>query len=919
MTLAVAASAASRAAASCTGATPTWTTTLDHASLTACIANAVDGDTINVGPGTLTLSGGQSIKITNKSISIIGAGIGSSIIIGNDSSAGYGDGSALLWNTKNTGNSPAGFSRLSGFTFKGTAGSNGYAGGPLIGFRGASKNLRFDHNRVEITSTSGMYTSDRVAGVFDHNELVNAAAGLAHQVTATHSNWSGAETSDCGPYTCGDSSWASPSSIGTADNLIFEDNTIQNNMGLNGQYCTDDHVGSRMVYRFNTLVNCTLQTHGTETSGRERGARHSEIYRNSFTWTLGNFPGQITNRGGTGVYFDNTASGAGLQHFLDLSTYRRDDDYDAGGHQGSYPYGRCGIIPVLSITRSGTTATATFPAGGAGHYSNGGGSYQTFRGANQAEYNGTFVTYAVSDTAITFTVPGSPASPATGAITMMSPFDGNTDNTGYPCLDQAGAGQSILYSGGGPSYPPSISPIAPAMNALEPVLTWNNILNGAKSDMLNFGLDVVRENRDSYNQVSGFTGAAGIGVGPLASRPTTCTKGVGYWAVDQGNWNAAAGQDGQFYKCTAANTWSLFYTPFTYPHPLVNAAPPPPPPPPPDSIFPTVSLTAPANAATVSGSAVAVTATAADNIGVAGVQFKIDGQNLGAEVGAAPYSASLNSTLFANGTHALTAAARDAAGNTTTSAAVSVTVSNAAPPPPPPGVLVAAFAFDEGLGTVAADASGQGNTGTLVNGAGWTAGGRFGGALALDGQNDYVNVPNSASINISGIQLTISLWAKIFDTGTADAALIGKSWTDGALNAPYYQYGLEFSAGSKGYYLYLGASDGSLMGPFPTPPAPIGVWTHVAFTYDGSVVKGYIDGVEKSSTPETRSIASRTSSLRMGVDPTLNQAFRDSLDQVRIYSRALSAAEIVSDMNAPIGGETANVMPPAKPTGFRIQ
>src|SRR2546425_628236 len=92
-----------------------------------------------------------------------------------------------------------------------------------------------------------------------------------------------------------------------------------------------------------------------------------------------------------------------------------------------------------------------------------------------------------------------------------------------------------------------------------------------------------------------------------------------------------------------------------------------------DTTPPTVSISAPVNGATVSGSAVTVSASASDNVGVSGVQFKLDGANLGAEVTAAPYSTTWNTTLAANGSHTLTAVARDAAGNTATSAAVSVT------------------------------------------------------------------------------------------------------------------------------------------------------------------------------------------------------------------------------------------------------
>src|SRR5205809_6767610 len=98
----------------------------------------------------------------------------------------------------------------------------------------------------------------------------------------------------------------------------------------------------------------------------------------------------------------------------------------------------------------------------------------------------------------------------------------------------------------------------------------------------------------------------------------------------------------------------------------------------PDTTPPTVSMTAPANGATVSSSAVTVSANASDNVGVVGVQFKLDGVNLGAEDTSNPYSISWNSSLAANGTHTLTALARDAAGNTATSA-ISVTVDNTPP------------------------------------------------------------------------------------------------------------------------------------------------------------------------------------------------------------------------------------------------
>src|SRR5204863_8714739 len=97
-----------------------------------------------------------------------------------------------------------------------------------------------------------------------------------------------------------------------------------------------------------------------------------------------------------------------------------------------------------------------------------------------------------------------------------------------------------------------------------------------------------------------------------------------------------------------------------------------------DTSPPSVSITSPVANATVS-STVMVTADAGDNIGVAGVQFKLDGANLGSEVKAAPWQVGWDSTTAHNGSHTLSAVARDAAGNTSTAVAVTVTVDNLSP------------------------------------------------------------------------------------------------------------------------------------------------------------------------------------------------------------------------------------------------
>ncbi len=94
-----------------------------------------------------------------------------------------------------------------------------------------------------------------------------------------------------------------------------------------------------------------------------------------------------------------------------------------------------------------------------------------------------------------------------------------------------------------------------------------------------------------------------------------------------------------------------------------------------DTTPPTISITAPTNGATVSGT-MSVSANASDNVGVASVQFTLDGSNLGSALTASPYQVAWDTTTATNGAHVLGAAARDAAGNVGNAVPVTVTVSN---------------------------------------------------------------------------------------------------------------------------------------------------------------------------------------------------------------------------------------------------
>ena len=301
-----------------------------------------------------------------------------------------------------------------------------------------------------------------------------------------------------------------------------------------------------------------------------------------------------------------------------------------------------------------------------------------------------------------------------------------------------------------------------------------------------------------------------------------------------------------------------------------------------DTTAPTVSLSAPAGGSTVTGT-VDVTATASDNVAVAGVQFKLDGADLGSEDTTAPFSATWNTRSATNAGHSLTAVARDAAGNTRTSATVNVTVNN---PPVDTTGLVAAYGFEGGSPTSAADSSGTGNAGT-ISGALVSSAGRFGSALSFDGINDWVTVPDTNSLDLTNA-MTLEAWVR-------PSALSGWRTVVMKEQAGGLVYGLY--ANSDGNRPSVHAFVTSEQDTRGTAQLALNTWTHVGATFDGTTLRLYVNGVLISSRALSGSLLTSTAALRIGGNGPWGEWFSGLIDEVRVYRRVLTATEITQDMN----------------------
>ncbi|MEU8390687.1 LamG-like jellyroll fold domain-containing protein [Micromonospora sp. NPDC048843] len=217
------------------------------------------------------------------------------------------------------------------------------------------------------------------------------------------------------------------------------------------------------------------------------------------------------------------------------------------------------------------------------------------------------------------------------------------------------------------------------------------------------------------------------------------------------------------------------------------------------------------------------------------------------------------------------------------------------PSNPVPG-LVAAYNMNQGSGTTVSDSSGQANSGAAHDTT-WATNGRYGKALSFNGTSSLVTVTHAPSLRLT-TALTLSAWVRP-DEQSDWHTVVMKNLASG-INASYGLYASDRD-GPAGWL----TTTGEPVTPQGPTALPDGTWSNVALTYDGSRATLYVNGTKAGEVAVTGTIDDDGGTLTIGGNEIWGEYFSGLIDEVRVYNRALTAAQIQSDMNTPIGAAPA--------------
>jgi hypothetical protein len=336
--------------------------------------------------------------------------------------------------------------------------------------------------------------------------------------------------------------WQIPNSLGKSGNIFIEDCTF-NNTG----YVCDANANGRMVVRFNTMNGTNkVDAHGLASNSPARSFRNIEVYHNNWTKTGAGNWANIEIRGGTSIIFKNTSvTGWNLLH---------EYAYDAEPH--GWPNFGFAATSVPGPGPTTTTVTTSSPHG----YKT---SWPVWMQAPGGAIYGTYPITVTSPTTFTFSKTTFTNLILDFVTAYKTPYD-------YPIRDQIGAGKDggprepayvFRNTQGASPWPRTLGTVCPSSIAFYRAQTNNPTASFTERD-------VVKSNRDFFAD-AGFDSATGVASGTAAQMralsPTV--PGFGFWVTDEGEWNSKVpGPDGRLYTWSGS-AWSLYYTPFTYPHP----------------------------------------------------------------------------------------------------------------------------------------------------------------------------------------------------------------------------------------------------------------------------------------------------------------------------------------------------------------